>query len=145
MDISVKNPNQLRNRLDRDEGVRPFVYTDTTGNLTVGVGHNLTVKGVSIPVIDLMYEEDIRDAIVVLDHILPSWRALDEVRQIVFLSLAFNMGYRLAGFKNMLRNTNQGLWRAASSDLQASLWFRQVGYRGPRLVGMLRTGVYPID
>jgi lysozyme len=138
----IKSPSNLRAILERDEGVRPFPYADTMGSLTIGIGHNLTAKGVTKNVQELMYQEDIKNALDVLDTVFPAWPTLGEVRQIVFISLAFNMGYRLAQFKHMLEHASRGAWRAASNDLQNSLWFRQVGKRGPRLVSMLRTGRY---
>ena len=128
--------------LVQDEGQRSFPYTDTTGHLTIGIGHNLTAKGVSERIQDLLYEEDIKDALTVLNRWLPTWPLLDEVRQVVFISLAFNLGNRFGSFSRLLRNAKQGLWRAAAAELEDSLWFRQVGTRGPRLASMLRAGTY---
>lgn len=138
----IKNPAKLRDILLQDEGQRSFPYTDTTGHLTIGVGHNLSAKGVSQRIQDLLLEEDIEDAVVVLNRLLPSWPLLDEVRQVVFISLAFNLGNRLGKFLRLLKSAKEGLWGTAARELEDSLWFRQVKLRGPRLVRMLRTGTY---
>ena len=43
------------------EGVRKFVYLDTEGIETIGVGRNLVDRGLSDDEIELMLANDIRD------------------------------------------------------------------------------------
>ena len=48
--------------LTRHEGRRPFPYLDTAGKLTIGVGRNLTDRGLSSAEIDLLLANDIAAA-----------------------------------------------------------------------------------
>lgn len=136
---------KLTRQLDLHEGSKLFPYVDTVGKITIGRGHNLTDKGVSKTVLEMMFQEDVEDAMVTLSRLFPTWTKLDDVRQRVFVDLAFNLGNRLAQFKNTLAAARVGNWNAASDFLMQSLWYRQVGQRGPRLVNMLRTGKDPAE
>ena len=53
------------------EGVREKPYTDTVGKLTIGVGRNLTDRGMTISTIDAMLAEDITLAKSELDKKFP--------------------------------------------------------------------------
>lgn len=135
------NFQKLRATLADAEGECLALYKDTTDNWTIGIGHNLSSKGISQGVLETMFAEDVRDAQVLLTKLVPDWRTLNEPRQNALVELAFNMGGKLAGFAHMLMAVNSGAWDRAADELQDSLWFRQVGRRGPRLVAVLRTGL----
>ena len=49
----------LRDLLERHEGRRAFPYLDTVGKLTIGVGRNLSDRGLSEDEIDLLLASDI--------------------------------------------------------------------------------------
>lgn len=134
------NFQKLRATLADAEGSYTSLYKDTTDNWTIGIGHNLSSKGISKGVLELMFAEDVRDAQVTLTKLVPDWQTLSEARQNALVELAFNMGTRLAGFAHMLAAVHSGDWGRAADELQDSLWFKQVGRRGPRLVSVLRTG-----
>lgn len=120
-------------------------YTDTVGKLTIGIGHNLTDKGISSGVVEELFHDDVADAMTVLATIWPEWSQLDDVRQNVMVDLAFNLGSRLASFHNFLAAMMRHDWSSAASALQDSLWFKQVGSRGVRLTQMIRTGQWPSE
>jgi len=135
------NFQKLRATLADAEGAYLSLYKDTTDNWTIGIGHNLSSKGISKGVLEMMFAEDVRDAQATLTHLVPDWRNLNEPRQNALVELAFNMGPRLRGFVHMLTAVNSGRWDRAADELQDSLWFKQVGRRGPRLVSVIRTGI----
>jgi lysozyme len=134
------NFQKLRATLADAEFEALSLYKDTTGNWTIGIGHNLTAKGISKGVMEMMFAEDVREAQDTLTKLVPDWRRFNEPRQNALVELAFNMGGKLASFAHMLRAVNSDDWDRAADELQDSLWFRQVGRRGPRLVRTLRTG-----
>lgn len=45
--------------IEHHEGRRAHPYTDTTGNLTIGVGRNLSDRGLSADEIDLLFANDL--------------------------------------------------------------------------------------
>ena len=131
----------LAAELRRDEGVRRFAYWDTTGHLTIGVGHNLSAVGLSDAAIEFLLIEDLRDTEAELDLRWPWWRDLDGVRQRVMCNLCFNLGAtKLATFVRFLAAVQAGSYQVAAHELASSLWHRQVGERAVRLEGMMIRG-----
>lgn len=72
-------------------------------------------------------------------RIIPDLLSHPYVVQTVFLNMVFNMGNRVATFKNtlgFLRNRN---YPQVAENLEKSLWFRQTGARAVELVDRIRT------
>lgn len=135
------NLDRLRALIRAHEGSRLMPYEDTVGKLTIGVGHNLTDKGISREIETLLLDEDIAEAIRNLTDNLPWFGALDEVRQSVLVDMCFNLGWpRLSEFVNTLEAIRSGQWLLASKGMLASKWARQVGGRAQTLARMMRTG-----
>lgn len=123
--------------LTLDEGRVAVPYFDTRHILTGGVGRNLG-RGFSDPEIDLMLTNDIAMCCAALDGHVPWWRTLPLGKQRVMLNLVFNMGWpRLAGFMKFLAAMQRQEWQLAADELRDSLWFNQVGERGPRVIARL--------
>ncbi len=139
----------LRNELIRDEGKRVVPYKDSLGYWTVGIGHLLQgeekVKILNKGAISedecyRLFEGDIARAEETLDQVYPKWRRFDDVRQRAVLNLAFNLGNRLANFKNFLSAMAAKDYHAAGEALRQSKWFTQVKGRAPRIIFMIETG-----
>ena len=134
----------LRVELTLDEGEKSKPYIDTSGNVTIGIGRNLTANGVSADEISLMFTNDVTAAESALDAGVPWWRTLDPVRQRVMLNMCFNMGWTVfSQFKRFFIFMKGGEWEEAGAAMQASLWWHQVGERAVRLQGMVLTGNPP--
>jgi lysozyme len=140
----------LISELRRDEGVEYKPYSDTKGIQTVGVGHNLQASplpdGWSYPLTDeqvnVLLTQDISNVFADLDHNLPWWTDLNDVRQRVLANMAFNLGItKLLGFKNTLNAMRQGKYADASSGMLNSAWAAQVRGRAVRLADMMLRGV----
>jgi lysozyme len=140
----------LISELRRDEGVEYVAYKDTKGIDTTGVGHNLQASplpdGWSYPLTDeqvnVLLTQDISNVFADLDHNLPWWTDLNDVRQRVLANMAFNLGItKLLGFKNTLAAMRQGKYKDASSGMLNSAWASQVRGRAVRLADMMLRGV----
>ena len=135
------NRELLIYELSRDEAVRTKPYKDSVGKLTIGVGRNLDDKGLSKAEINILLNNDINDCESDLDRELPWWRQLSDNRQRVLLNMCFNLGIPwLKGFKNMLRDVQNGLYDQAAVEMIDSLWARQVGGRAVRLAKLMKNG-----
>jgi lysozyme len=133
----------IYSQLRRDEGIRSHPYTDTEGKLTIGVGRNLTDKGLSQREIDFLLGNDVNEMLEGLQSRLPWFAALDPARQGVILNMAFNMGIAgLDGFPRFLQAVAQGNWETAADEMRDSLWAKEVGERAVRLEQQMRTGVW---
>ncbi len=134
----------LKQQLRFDEGSRLESYTDPTGHLTIGVGHNIEAHGVRISeaIEDELLDEDMARVVTELDAALPWLRDLDEPRQRVLYNMAFNMGTKgLLKFVRTLRAIEQGNYDEAANYMGQSLWAAQVKGRAERLIDTMRTGI----
>lgn len=130
---------QLIADLERDEGVKLEPYTDTVGKLTIGVGHNLTDRGLTREQVKLILHDDINTIQRELDRELPWWRTLTDGRQRGLCNMAFNMGLpRLSTFKRMLAALREGRNREAAEEALDSRWAYQVKTRAERIATLFR-------
>lgn len=130
-DISYE---KLYEDLIRDEGERLKPYKDTVGKLTIGVGHNLTDKGIPLEVSRLLLAIDVTEAVRDLDHNTPWWRNMPEPAQRGLLNMCFNMGWPvLSEFKVTLGLLKNGKYTQAGKNAMKSLWAKQVGKRAERI------------
>lgn len=144
----------LSDQLRRDEADRQYAYDDTDGimlgrgmtlqgNLTIGVGHNLSANGLSQKIRDIILDDDIRAATVSLEAYIPWVMGLDSVRQGVLLNMVFNMGIKgLAGFTETLENIKSSNYETAKQSMLKSKWAKQVGKRADRLALQMQNGIW---
>ena len=126
--------------LKEDEGYRQHPYIDTVGKLTVGVGRNLTDKGLTEEEAEYLLNNDIKEAETDCEREFLFWYQLHPDAQIVLCCLAFNMGINgLRNFTKMLKHLERKEYQSAADELEDSRWARQVGFaRKTRMIQMLR-------
>ena len=146
------NHSALTRQLVEHEGMRLLPYDDQTGEelkpgetlrgkLTIGVGRNLTDRGISTVEAHMFLSADIVNVIRDLDRHIPSWRGLDEIRQRVIADLCFNLGVAgLMQFTGTLQALGRGDYHATADHMMSSLWAKQVGRRAKRLALMMDSG-----
>ena len=128
-------------QLRRDEGERKFPYRDSAGNLTIGIGRNLSVAGLSEAEINALLQNDVEFISNSLEMRLPWFANIDPVRQAVLINMGFNLGFNgLERFPKFLEAMAQGDWLTASNEMLASTWAIQVGDRANRLAKQILTG-----
>ena len=128
---------ELSDLIKRHEGLRLKPYTDTTGNITIGYGRNLTSNGITNLEAELMFEHDLAEAedniFKVFPHYIPGrkWMAL--------VDMMFNLGLtRFLTFKKMIAAIEQGDWEQASKEVLDSRYAEQVGQRAVEIAEMIR-------
>jgi lysozyme len=133
---------QLKERLSIDEGRRLMPYIDTVGKTTVGVGHNLTDKGISDAVCDRLLQEDVEECVTAASS-YPWFGSLDDARQGVVLCMIFNLGPEgFAKFKNTQALIAAHSYSEAADAMLVSKWASQVGIRARIYSQIMRTGVW---
>ena len=131
--------------LELDEGCKLKPYYCTSGKLTIGVGRNLEARGISRAEAQFMLENDIVEVIGELDQLFPEWQELSEVRQMVLINMAFNLGtFGLLNFKRTLGYIKAEDWDNAADEMLRSEWAEQVGDRALRLSEAMRTERVPV-
>jgi lysozyme len=125
-------------QLRRDEGSRQFPYKDTKGKLTIGVGHNLTDKGLNEVAIDFILKLDVGEVREALSAALPWFTTLSDARQGVLLNMGFNLGIAgLLAFHRTLGFMEASDWNSAANEMLQSKWALDVGTRASRLAEQL--------
>lgn len=134
---------KLQSDLRRDEGVQKLPYVDTVGKTSIGVGRNLTDRGLRDDEIALMLSNDITEAERELDRICPWWTSLPEPASRGLANMCFNLGAsRLSGFKKMLGALERHEWDKAAQEAEQSQWSAQVGQRAKRIADLFRSCKY---
>lgn len=118
----------LNRRLHKEEGYENFPYSCTKGKTTIGVGHNLTDRGLSSRIIDLILEEDVdqahEDATAWLGE--DTFNRLTDVRKLVVVDMSFQLGLTsLRKFKNTRKAIIEENWSKAKEEMLDSVWYRE--------------------
>jgi len=137
---------KLIDQLIHHEGMECFPYVDTVGKTTIGVGRNLTDRGLSQAECRYLLANDIDISINELKRNFNWFAKLDDTRQAALVDLHFNLGInRLKTFKKTLRLIEEcmlgdDLWDKVAEELLDSKWATQVGQRAQTLARMLQLG-----
>ncbi len=149
---SIPSPNiDVRGLVEKHEGRRSCVYTDTTGHKTIGVGFNLDNSGARSAIaaiganfdqvysgkqcltssqIDSLFTTSLNSATSGARSVVPGYSTLCSNVQAVMIDMDFNLGSAgLGSFNTFLSLVKQHKWSDAASDLRGTLWCRQVGNR----------------
>ena len=131
----------LIDELVADEGLRLKPYLDTVGKWTLGVGRNLSDKGISSREAFDLLDHDLNECVADLAGEFPWFVKLDAVRQRVVVNMRFNLGpSRFRQFKQTIAAIAAGDYVKASEQMLKSKWASQVGQRAQRLARMMATG-----
>jgi lysozyme len=141
----------LREMLIAHEGVRQKPYDDATskplrpghalaGKLTIGVGRNLSDRGLTRSEVNVLLDHDIIRATRGARQY--GWfDGLSEPRQAVCISMVFCCGSKgWSLFKLTHAALAEGRWEDAAVQLLDSRFAEQVGDRALHLAEMIRTG-----
>jgi lysozyme len=126
--------------LIKHEGIRLFPYSDTTGHLTIGVGRNLTDRGISTDEAHLLLSNDIQYFTSQLYALLPWTQSHPDSVKLVLINMIFNLGISgLLRFNNTLNLIKSKNYKMAADEMLISLWAQQVGSRAVELSNILRS------
>ena len=140
----------IEDLLIKQEAVRLRPYDDATGKplqpgdvligkLTIGCGRNLSDTELSQEEWQMMLSRDIASAIRDVRVLCPVYDALSRPRQLVLISLAFNLGRaRLSLFKRFISAVEVGDYDSAADELLDSRAAKQAPYRYNQLAWMMR-------
>lgn len=138
------NKQQMEKQLILHEGCVLHFYPDSEGFTTVGVGWNVSARGVNElqRLLGRKVNEtgDITraEALMLLRLDIarfeqatlvafPPYKDLSEIRQRVVLDMAFNMGFKALGFKATIAAALAKDWSRCAREMYKSKWARQVG------------------
>lgn len=139
---------KIRSLLIHQEELRLFPYDDATGkapvtegNITLGVGRNVTQRGITMDEALQLLDNDINFFSSKLTQLLPLFQNLDESRQVALISMAFNLGIKgFMEFDDFLTFMKNKDYEHASSDLLATKAALRAPERYQELARIIRTG-----
>lgn len=134
---------KLRRSLVTHEEYKKYPYVDTVGKITIGIGYNLTDRGIDDEWINTQYERDVNYFYNQLSHF--DWfQQLTIDRQIVLIDMAFMGWKKFLTFNKMIDAISKGDYKQASFEMLNSKWAEQVKSRAAVLAQAMLTGVYII-
>lgn len=139
--------------VERHEGKRSHPYDDITGRtpvlassgkITIGIGRNLTDRGLSEAEILYLFNNDLDIAYNDAQRAVGGAAAFGKLslnRQAALIDMSLNLGLeRLMGFRNTLLAVKEGRYNDAAAGMRSSKWAQQVGMRAQRLAQMMEAG-----
>ncbi len=117
-------------QLIKHEGLKRHPYKDTKGKITIGIGRNLTDRGLGVEEVIFLVKNDIAISYNDLNNIFNKFNKFSVSRKIALIDMMFNLGYnKFSTFKKMIKAINDNDWERASAEALNSVWAKQVGER----------------
>lgn len=139
--MTPESRQKLKGLLISHENYRQFPYTDSTGHLTVGIGRNLTDRGISTTEAFYLLDDDVQYFVGKLNYFLPFYSKLNEYRQIALVDMCFNLGIQgLLNFKEMIIAFEHNDYEKAADEMLNSKWAEQTKERATCIANIIRTG-----
>ena len=132
-----------RRMIKTHEGLRLDKYIDTTGNTTIGYGHLVTPNSkipdtISKAEADRLFDQDYKHHKKAAQQI-PGYEKLSLQQKAAMIDLTFNMGPAwYQDFPLMMAAIQKGDYKTAGAELKNSLYYTQVGRRGPVTVALIQ-------
>ena len=138
--ISESMKSRLKHLIIDHEGYKTYPYLDSLGKITIGIGYNLSDRGLPDTWINEQYEKDVSYFYNQLVEDFSWFSKLNETRQMILIDMCF-MGYKkFKGFKRMLEALSYSEFDVAAFEMESSKWASQVKGRALQLAEMMRRG-----
>lgn len=130
--------------IGEEEGRERCVYTDSRGFSTIGIGclvdKRIAGSGLCDAAIDAQFAHDSLTARSTAARI-PNFSSLNEVQQAALISVCFQLGAQVLGWKNFISGMTSSDWQSAANALMDSTWAKEeTPKRAQRETQMLATG-----
>ena len=121
----------------------PYLDTAIPPRITIGIGYNLSDRGIDDDWIDQKYNEDVNFFYNALNQF--SWfKDLNYDRQIILIDMAFMGWKKFLEFKDMLSALAIHNYAQAANEMLNSEWAKQVKTRATTLAEAMLTGSYTV-
>jgi lysozyme len=131
---------KLKNLLIKHEELKQFPYVDTTGHLTIGIGRNLTTRGISVNESLYLCDDDIIYFTDKLSQYVTFFNDLSDNRKICLVDMCFNLGVQgLLGFRKMFDALEKQDYETAANEILFSKAAEQCPARYSQLANIMRT------
>lgn len=122
--------DEVKEMLIRHEGTMCTLYQCTEDKWTIGVGRNLSDRGITEEEAMYLLDNDIKRVMNQLDEYWTVWRSFEKRGQMVCLDMCFQMGIQgFMGFRRTRALMEMGMWLEASEELLDSKYAIQTANR----------------
>ena len=146
--------------IQKHEGRRLYVYCDTKGLRTIGIGFNLDAPGapalcarmgidyaavcggvaLTPTQMDAVFQYQLTEVLCQAAMIFPTWATLPQNVQAVIADMLFNMGEaKFLGFVRAIAAIKAGQWQYAADEIEDSEWAKEVPTRAKDDAVLLRS------
>lgn len=127
------------------EDNRAKAYQDIYGNITVGIGHNLSAHPVSADIIDRWFNEDVDYFYDKLDSTFNWFNDKSDGVKMGLTYMAFNMGWeKFLTFKKFLQALEDDDMPVAIREFQDSKYYRELPRPAKAVFNALRLGTFEV-
>lgn len=140
--ISMNNDMKVKLKalLIKHEGYSKYGYIDTVGKITVGIGFNVTDRGMDDDWIDTRYNKDVDFFLDFLSNKFPWFNTLNGARQCALIDMCFMGAEKFITFKKMLTALEKGDFERAAMEVIDSKYESEVHQRAHDIANIIRTG-----
>ncbi len=132
--------SEISDLLIKHEGLRLFMYFDSEGVPTIGVGRNLKNRGITKDEALYLLQNDIADFTKQLSEKLYWFDAQPDQAKLVLIDMGFNCGIAgLMTFQKTLEHFKNNDYKNAAIELENSKWASQVPNRANDLCNILNS------
>ncbi|MDE3023508.1 MAG: hypothetical protein KGI54_16940 [Pseudomonadota bacterium] len=127
--------------LTDEEGSRKFPYDDATGkqfiqnmtlkgNLTIGIGWNLSGNGLPDDILQTLFQRSMDSAYTSAQSIFTEFNVYSPSRQAALIDMIFNMGEAtFLTFNNFIKFIRAKAWIPAIDDLENTAYAKELPHR----------------
>ena len=134
---------KLKHSLIAHEGYEKFPYIDSVGKMTIGIGYNISDRGMTDEWINTQYLEDVTYFYSKWNE-FPWFAKLNEARQIVLIDFSFMGWQKVLEFKGLFKALALDDYEQASKEMLHSEWADQVKNRSTQLAQGMLSGEYNV-
>jgi GH24 family phage-related lysozyme (muramidase) len=149
----VEDVEAVKRMIKQHEGRRLNAYADDPNNpdnpryYSIGYGHQITPDDeldrnsrISDEKANELFDQDFPKYYNAAKNV-PGWDKMSSKQRGAVVDLTYNMGTQwYKNFPKFSAAAAAGDWERAAAELKDSRWYNQVGYRGRRIVDMMRRG-----
>jgi lysozyme len=135
---------KVKKSLILHEAERSYPYVDTVGKITIGIGYNLSDRGIDNDWIEKQFQEDVEYFYDQLCE-FPWYHLLNEDRQIILIDMAFMGWKKFLEFDKMIHALEKNDYELAAQEMLNSKWAEEVKDRAVQLSYGMREGIYNVD
>jgi lysozyme len=146
----IEDVEAVKRMIKQHEGRRLQAYADDAAQpdnpryYSIGYGHQIKpgedLKSITGAQADELFDQDFPKYYNAAKNV-PGWDKMSSKQRGAVVDLTYNMGTEwYKKFPKFSAAAAKGDWQTAADELVDSRWYNQVGYRGRRIVDMMRRG-----